>query len=101
MDYVALLSFRPSVDGAARDAALMRRAAYTYPDGINVIAEYWPIGGPPQVVSIINTEDTAAMMQLLFEWSDVFDITILPAVSADDGLKIGPEVFGKLQRLQS
>ena len=101
MDYVALLTFRPTVDGASRDAALMRRAAYVYPDAITVVAEYWPISATPNVVSIMRTDDVAAMMQLYFEWSDVFDITVLPAVSADDGLKIGPEVFGKLQRLQS
>jgi hypothetical protein len=100
MDYVALLTFRPSVDAATRDAALMRRAAFTYPHGIEVIAEYWPISADPNVVSVISTEDKAAMMQLYFEWSDVFDITILPAVSAADGLKIGPDVFGRLQRLQ-
>jgi hypothetical protein len=28
MDYVALLSFRPSVSAADRDAALMRRAGW-------------------------------------------------------------------------
>jgi hypothetical protein len=37
---------------------------------------------------------------LEFEWSDVFDIDISPAVSAEEGLRIGPEVFGRLRRLQ-
>jgi len=31
----------------------------------------------------------------------VFDIDVSPAISAEDGLKVGPEVFGRLHRLQS
>ncbi len=42
MDYVALLTFRSSVTAAERDGALIRRAGWKYPDGIRVIAEYWP-----------------------------------------------------------
>ena len=45
MEFVALLKFRPSVPAAERDAALMRRAAWQYPDGLKVIAEYWPLSG--------------------------------------------------------
>ena len=43
MEFVALLKFRPSVPAAERDAALMRRAAWQYPDGLKVVAEYWPM----------------------------------------------------------
>jgi hypothetical protein len=34
------------------------------------------------------------------QWSDVIDIDVSPAVSAEEGLKIGPEAFGRLTRLQ-
>jgi hypothetical protein len=101
MDYVARLTFRSSVSGAERDAALMRRTAWTYPSGVNVIAEYWPMAADLQVVAIFSSDDVAAIWALEAEWSDVFDIDISPAVSADDGLRIGPDVFGRLQRLQS
>ena len=100
MDYVALLTFRGSVSGADRDAALMRRAAWQYPSGIRVIAEYWPLASSPQVVSIFSADDYASLAELLFEWTDVFDIDIHPAVSAEEGLQVGPEIFGRLQRLQ-
>ena len=100
MDYVALLTFRTSVPADERDAGLARRAAWQYPDNIRVIAEYWPMSAGPQVISIFSTEDPGAIMQLELEWNDVFDINVYPAVSADDGLKIGMDVFGKLQRLQ-
>jgi hypothetical protein len=100
MDYVALLRFRPSVPAADRDAALARRAAWQYPSGIQVIAEYWPTASAVQVVSIFAAAEFAAVMELVFQWSDVFDIDVHPAVSAEEGLKIGPEVFGRLPRLQ-
>ncbi len=100
MDYVAMLRFRSSTTGAERDAALMRRAAWEYPAGIRLIAEYWPLTSDVQVVSIFSTDDIAAVMELNFEWNDAFDIDVIPAVSAEEGLRIGPEVFGRLKRLQ-
>ena len=100
MDYVGFLTFRSSVPAAERDGALMRRAAWQYPDGIDVIAEYWPLSDGPQVVIIFSTDDPAALMQLEFEWTDVFDVKISPALSAEQGLAIGPDVFGRLARMQ-
>jgi hypothetical protein len=101
MDYVGILKFRKSVGGAERDAALMRRAGWRYPEGVKVVAEYWPMAGDVQVVTIFSTDSAASVMELYMEWEDVFDIDIHPALSADEGLKIGPEVFGRLARLQS
>lgn len=100
MDYVALLTFRSSVPAGERDAALMRRAAWQYPQNVDVVAEYWPMTDNVQVVIIFSTDDPAALMELEFEWNDVFDIAISPAVSAEAGLAIGPEVFGRLSRMQ-
>ena len=101
MDYVARLTFRASVSGAERDAVLMRRAGWEYPAGIRVIAEYWPMADDVQVVAIFSSDDIAAIWELEAEWSDVFDIDMSPAVSAEDGLRIGPDVFGRLRRLQA
>lgn len=100
MDYVAFLRFRSSVPGAERDAALMRRVNWQYPAGTKLIAEYWPMAADTQVVTIFSADDVASVMELTFEWNDVFDIAVHPAVSADDGLQMGPEVFGRLKRMQ-
>jgi hypothetical protein len=100
VDYVALLRFRASVPAAERDGALMRRAAWKYPDGIRVIAEYWPISSAVTVVTIFSTDSPDTLLELELEWGDVFDIDVYPAVSAEDGLRIGPEVFGRLARVQ-
>ena len=100
MDYVALLKFRPSVPAAERDGALMRRAAWQYPKGIRVIAEYWPIASAVQVVSIFSADTFEPVLELELEWSDVFDIDVHPAVTADEGLRIGSELIGRLPRMQ-
>jgi hypothetical protein len=100
MDYVALLKFRSSVSGAERDAALMRRASWEYPKGIRVMAEYWPVSSAFQVVSIFSADSFEPVMEVELEWSDVFDIDIYPAVGADEGLRIGADVVGRLSRLQ-
>ena len=100
MDYVALLKFRSTVPAAERDGALMRRVSWQYPKGVHVIAEYWPLASAVQVVSIFSAESFEQVLELELEWSDVFDIDIHPAVSADEGLRMGPEVVGRLPRLQ-
>ena len=100
MDFVVLLKFRSSLSAADMDGALMRRAAWKYPDDVRVIAEYWPLSSAVQVVSIVAAESIEKMMELVFEWDDVFDIDIHPAVSAEEGLRIGPEVFARLPRMQ-
>ncbi len=101
MEFVALLKFRPSVPAAERDAALMRQAGWQYPDGLKVISEYWPMSGEYQVVTVFSAETIAPIMEVEFEWDDVFDMTVTPAVSADEGLRIGPEVFGRVPRIQA
>ena len=100
MDYVAFLGFRPSVSGADRDAALMRRASWQYPAGIKLIAEYWPLSATTSVVSIFSADDYASIMEVVFVWNDVFDIQVHPAISAEEGLTAGAEVFGRIPRMK-
>ncbi len=100
MDYVALLKFRSSVPAAERDASLARRAGWQYPEGVRVIAEYWPLSSVVTVVGIWSAESIEKLMEVLFQWNDVFDIDIYPAVSAEEGLRLGPDVFARLPRMQ-
>ncbi len=100
MEYVAILKFRQSLSAADRDAALMRRASWQYPDGVTVTTEYWPLSAEYQVVTVFAADSFAPIMEIVFEWNDVFDISIFPAVSAEEGLRVGPELFGRLPRMQ-
>jgi hypothetical protein len=60
-------------------------------------AEYWPATDDPAVVSIFRTEDFSAFMEIEVTWGDIFDITTFPAVSVEDGLKVGADVLGRRQ----
>jgi hypothetical protein len=75
----------------------MRRAAWQYPDGVKLIAEHWPMSGEYLVVTVFAAETIATIE---FEWNDVFDVTVSPAISAADDGRVGPEVFGRLPRMQ-
>jgi hypothetical protein len=97
MDYVMLLRWKQGLTRDQRDGALMNRAGWNYPSGVKLIAEYWPAAEDPAVVSIFQTDDFAALMEVEFTWGDTFDITVIPAISAEDGLKIGPDVMGRRQ----
>jgi hypothetical protein len=97
MDYVMLLSWKQGMTRDQRDGALMHRAGWTYPEGVDVIAEYWPMAEDPAVVSIFRANDFGALMELNLTWGDTFDISVFPAISAEDGLKLGPEVLGRRQ----
>jgi hypothetical protein len=100
MDFVAILRARESAPTAQRDGALLRRASWHYPKGITPIAEYWLASAENGAVVIFTADTFAPIQELQFEWNDVFDVTVFPAVSAEEGLRIGPEVFGRIPRMQ-
>ena len=64
MQYVILLDWRTEATGEERDGALMRRAGWSYPDGLNVIAESWTASSSPAVVVIAEADDFAPLMEL-------------------------------------
>ena len=97
MDYVMLLRWKQGLTRDQRDGALMHRAGWNYPAGVKLIAEYWPAAEDPAVVSIFQADNYAALMEVAFTWGDTFDITVIPAISAEEGLKIGPDVMGRRQ----
>jgi len=97
MDYDMLLNWKQGLTRDQRDGALMHRAGWKYPSGVKVIAEYWPAAEDPAVVSIFQTDDFTALMEISLTWGDTFDIAVMPAVSAEDGLKVGPDAMSRRQ----
>ena len=100
MDYVGILSFRQGANAAERDAALQRRASWSYPSGVTPICEYWPLSGTAQVITVFSANELGPVMEIVFEWNDTFDIDIHPAVSAEEGLRIGAEVMARIPRMR-
>jgi Protein of unknown function (DUF3303) len=97
MLFVMTLKWQPGLTREQRDGTLMRRAQWNYPDGVKLHGEYWPTSENLAVVSVFETDDQAALLEIGFTWGDAFQIEVTPAVSAEDGLRIGPEVLGRRQ----
>ena len=90
MLYVALMKIG---EGKLREA-LAKRLQWQIPEGMNLVAEYWLQTPDPNVVAAFETDNIAPMMQLEAEWDDIFAITIVPAVSAEEGLELAKKTMG-------
>ncbi len=58
-----------------------------------MVGEYW-LQGDPTVVSILEADSVAPIMATTTEWADAFGITVLPAVTAEEGLELAKQMMG-------
>lgn len=68
-----------------------RRLDYTYPEGMKVLAEYWLQTPDPSVIVVTEGDSIEAMMASVTEWDDFFDISIVPAITAEEGIRLAKE----------
>ena len=80
------------VKAGTQEERMARRAQWQYPEGIRVVGEYWPVGGEYAVVTIAEADNLAPVMAAIGAWSDVFDFTITPAVTAEEGLRLAQQM---------
>ncbi len=93
MLYVMLLNWKPGLSRQQMDGALMRRSQWQYPRGAKVVGEYWLAASSPAVVSVFEASDYEPIFEIDLTWSDVFDITVVPATTPEEGLRLGPEIL--------
>lgn len=78
---------------------LGKRLEYAIPEDMHLLHEVWPAtSGPdlPAVVSIVEVQDYAPLMEVEMLWSEYFDIKFLPVVSAEDGMKLGKDIMTQM-----
>ncbi|UCH26004.1 MAG: DUF3303 family protein [Trueperaceae bacterium] len=85
MLFVTLLKSKPGSTATERSP---RRLEWEFPPGVEVIGEYWLQSPNPQVVLITETDSVAPMMAMTAAWDDHFEISVHPAVTAEEGLEI-------------
>lgn len=73
--------------GTSRER-ISRRASWTYPDGLKVIGEYWLQCPDPVVVVVCEAEHIGPIMAATTAWDDAISWTVVPAVTADEGLQL-------------
>ena len=88
MLFACLLSVK---SGTAKER-IARRAGWNYPDGIKVVGEWWLQTPHPAVVIICEADSIAPIMASVVDWDDVFNITVVPAVSAEEGLQLAQQM---------
>jgi hypothetical protein len=92
MLFVALLNSKPA---SSATQSLSRRLEWKHPEGLKTIAEYWPQTNNPSVISIFEADNIAAIMAATMPWTDLFEITIVPAITAEEGLKLASQLMPK------
>lgn len=85
MLFVALLTVRP---GSTFQEGGARRVQWQYPEGVNVLGEYWLETDSPRVISIMEAESMAPFGSIRMDWADMFEIEVFPAVTAEDGMEM-------------
>lgn len=93
MLYVWLASWKPGLSQQQMDGALQRRASWRYPEGVRVLGEYWAASHAPCVISIFQADDYRPIMDVGFDWQDVFEIQCIPACTPEQGLQWGAEIL--------
>jgi hypothetical protein len=68
-------------------------AAVDYPEGADVLAEYWLETESPRVVAVIEAQSMDAFGQIRMDWGDTFEIEVFPAVTAEQGLEMARQTM--------
>ena len=58
-----------------------------------MVAEYWLQTDDPKLISVAEADDVAAIMAATSQWDDVFSFTVVPAVTAEQGLEIAKKMM--------
>ena len=94
MLFVALLTTKP---GSTFQEGGARRLQWSYPEGMNVLAEYWLETDCPRVVSVFEAESMEPMGQIRMQWGDLFEIEVFPAVTGEQGMQMLRQAMAQQQ----
>jgi hypothetical protein len=89
MLFVALLQ----AEAGCPKERIARRTRWEYPKEMKSIAEYWLQAANTSVVSVFETDTAATITGVLSEWGDMFDISVFPAITADEGLALAEKMM--------
>ncbi len=92
MLFVTIGKFKTSSTTKQRVA---RRVGWKYPTGMRVLAEYWlqtNDAALPGLILISESDDVASIMRAFADWDDVMDLTVVPAMTAEQGLEFAKKL---------
>ncbi len=71
---------------------IARRVSWEYPAGMRMVAEYWPMSTEVAVIAVAEADNVASIMKSIVDWDDVFDLTVVPAMTAEQGLEMAKQM---------
>jgi hypothetical protein len=89
MRYAIIMRAKPNLTFAS---GVPRRMNWSYPEGLTVEAEYWPATSDPAVFVVAQTDEMGPLIKLSADWDDLFDITVTPCLTAEEGLAMGEQL---------
>ena len=92
MLFVALLNAKTTT---TRMNSIPRRAEWKWPEGLKYVAEYWLQHDNPRVICVAEADSIGPIMAAVAAWDDLFDISVFPAVTAEEGLKLASQMMSK------
>ncbi len=72
---------------------IARRMSWEYPAGMRVVAEYWPMSTEAAVIAVAEADNVTPIMKAIVDWDDVFDLNVMPAMMADQGLELAKQMW--------
>lgn len=84
MLFVSLL--KPKA-GTVQDR-VAKRMQWQPPAGYNIKAEYWLMSDNPRVIVVAEVDDAATASKVFTDWEDLFEITVAPAITGEQGLEL-------------
>ena len=63
-----------------------------------MLIEYWLTNERPNVVQIVETDNVQLLLNAIAEWDDVFDISIFPAITEEEGMKNAEEMMKNMKK---
>lgn len=65
------------------------------PQGMKPVAEYWLQYNKPHVIVVFEADNITPIMAANMPWIDLFDITVVPAITGEEGLKLAKQMMPK------
>ena len=91
MLFVSILTAKQNLPVEQSQEGLQRRLQWQPPAGVKIVAEYWLQGAPGRVIAISEADSLAGIFQVNLQWGDLFDIEVIPAMTAEEGLKLAAQ----------
>jgi len=95
MKFMALFHLKADVNQAKIAEAIARRVEYKFPEGVELLEEYWTPVGSPAVVSIFEATSPAALMANSVTWIDTFDVHVYPITEWKEGAQKLPKLLAR------